>query len=385
MFKKSVFVIFCFLLSTVSAQKNKIILEGIVIDKESITIPYAAITIASKNIGTSTTEEGKFYLSLSMSNLSDTLLISSMGFETKRIQIQNFITNKQKIIVLKENITSLTTVEILKPEDFIKKARKQSKENFVSDNHRLNVLYRRSSVEQNVSKFFVEQYLAFRYKGPTSYLSKIQVLESRKSADYRIANLKQNMHSVNFMADNNPLNNPQLLKKMMWKKIGDTNYDGEGVVIIEGKAKHSRAKFYIGVEDYSIYKTESSALDAVYIYKKNKEGKLYLSYHNRTWKTKKEISSNHQKLMKLKQPQMNVSYRHELFVLGIETDKKNMKMKSFGGYDSDMGDIEIPYNQTFWRNFSLPPETEFYKKIKKELESNYGVPLEQQYLYSNKN
>ena len=43
----------------------------------------------------------------------------------------------------------------------------------------------------------------------------------------------------------------------------------------------------------------------------------------------------------------------------------------------------FPYNEEFWKNLSLPPETAFYKKIKAELESNYGVPLETQFKFVN--
>jgi hypothetical protein len=48
-----------------------------------------------------------------------------------------------------------------------------------------------------------------------------------------------------------------------------------------------------------------------------------------------------------------------------------------------MADVNLPYNPTFWGNLSLPPDTAFYKKIKAELESNFGVPLETQFKYAN--
>jgi len=115
-------------------------------------------------------------------------------------------------------------------------------------------------------------------------------------------------------------------------------------VIIEGKGNQGWVKFYIGVDKYDIYKIETSRLNAVYIYKKNKDDKLYLSYHNRIWKTTKEISKHKQTLLKLPSPKMNVAYRHEVYVLGIETDSKKIKLKSFGGYGIDMGDINAPYH-----------------------------------------
>jgi hypothetical protein len=382
---KSILLLFIFYTPFSHAQKANIIVEGLISDQTEMTIPYAAIVIQNTTIGTSSTEEGRFYLSLNRGHANDTLVISTMGYKTYKIKIEDFIQQEIKKIVLEDNVTSLGTIEIVSTEEYIKRAAKQIKKNYVSKNHQLDVLYRRSSIEQNVSKFFVEQYLSIRCKGPGSYINKIQVLESRKSADYRLALLKQNAHSVNYMAEQHPFQDLYSLKKMQWEKIGDTNYDGEGVVVLKGIAGHKWIKLYMGIGNYEIYKIETSDLNAVYIYKKNKDGKLYLSYHNRTWKTKKEISSYHQKLLKLKTPKMNVAYRHEVFVLGIETDKKNINIKSFGGYDIDMGDLKIPYHKEFWANISVPPATKFYKKIKTELESNYGVSLETQFEHSNGN
>ena len=44
---------------------------------------------------------------------------------------------------------------------------------------------------------------------------------------------------------------------------------------------------------------------------------------------------------------------------------------------------EIPYNDFFWKNFSLPPETNYFKNNKSELESIYKVSLETQFKFSN--
>ncbi|MCK5400551.1 MAG: hypothetical protein KAJ28_02870 [Flavobacteriaceae bacterium] len=67
--------------------------------------------------------------------------------------------------------------------------------------------------------------------------------------------------------------------------------------------------------------------------------------------------------MKTNSNEIKVSYRHEAFVLGLETDKEKILVKDFGGFGKDMGDVEVTYNPIFWNNFSLPPETAFYKKV----------------------
>jgi len=314
-----------------------------------------------------------------------------MGFKTYKIKIEDYIKQSIITIVLEEDVNELETVEIINAKEYVLEAVKQRKNTFVSDSHQLDYIYRRSDVEQNVSKFFVEHYMSIVYKGPKSYVTKMQVNEARKSADYRIAGKPQGGHSGIYMFNINPLNDYQMpLKKMDWIKIGDTTYDGEGVLILEGMkenipnvAKLLTTVLYIGVDTNNIYRIECSAGNQVYQYVKNSEGKMYLSYHKREYYSHREISGRHQKALGLKTPQISIGIRHEALVLGIKENKKQFTAKGYEEYDKEMGDIELPYNPWFWTNLSLPPDTDFYKKIKKELESNYGVPLETQYKFTN--
>ena len=62
--------------------QNTIPVSGKVIDDTGYEIPFAAIGIVSKNIGTTSTEDGTFYFQISKAELKDTLSISSLGFIT---------------------------------------------------------------------------------------------------------------------------------------------------------------------------------------------------------------------------------------------------------------------------------------------------------------
>ena len=121
------------------------------------------------------------------------------------------------------------------------------------------------------------------------------------SNDYRFAKKKQEFHAVNMIAKQNPLRKGITLNSFKWKIIDDSSYDGEDVLIIEGKEKKDSSKWirlYIGDETKSIYKLEKSHLNAVYIYKKNKDGKMVLSYHNREYVFLEEVSPTVKKLLK---------------------------------------------------------------------------------------
>ncbi|WP_187388369.1 carboxypeptidase-like regulatory domain-containing protein [Seonamhaeicola marinus] len=379
---------FLFAFNSIVFAQQKIELEGVVKDENGYEVPYAAIGIPSKYLGTATTEDGSFYLQLSESNLSDILEVSSIGYVTYKIKVEDFLKLEEKVLILKEDIVSLDEVNILAPGDYVKNAIKGAKNTSLGTSHQLNMLYRRFSTEAGKSRFLVEHYIKVLDRGLTSpQYARVEVAEGRKSADYRFIKDKYPGHQVLNVANTNPFRKGINQKSYNWKKIGDSSYDGEDIVIIEGKGKKNKwrwIKLYIGVDTKGIYKIESSNLNSVWIYKKGPNGKLILSYHNRVWAKDKPINKMQQRLLNTSSDKVPVSYRHEAFVLGVETNKKKIKIGNYEGYKKDMGDIEIKYNPNFWNNFSIPPETAFYKKSVKELESIYGVPLESQFQSVNK-
>ncbi|WP_164510878.1 carboxypeptidase-like regulatory domain-containing protein [Nonlabens xiamenensis] len=380
------------------AQEN-ITISGKIIDESGDPIPYAAVGIPQQYIGTSSNDEGKFQLSLSQENIADSLEVSSIGFSTLKIKVSDYIDQNISEIVLKEEVTALDAVVIMDVEDVVKNALKKLRKTAYSSKHQLDMLYRRSSVENGKTRFMVEHYLNVIDYGPTDVkLDEIGIAEGRKSADYRFAFKKQPAHAVNIMAQINPLRQNIYVRDYVWEKQGYTSYDGEDIVIVQGTKENQKhhpkqnwIKFYIGLDTYAVYRIEVSRfaspianLNAVYIYKKGPEGKLVLSYHNRQANFSTEISAIKQNQLGLQKPRVQSSYRHEAIVLNIKTDRKEIDPQNIIYDKMDIGDYEITYHPEFWKSISMPPETEFYLKSVKELESIYGVPLEKQFEAVNK-
>ncbi|MDC0635592.1 carboxypeptidase-like regulatory domain-containing protein [Flavobacteriaceae bacterium] len=389
------FIVLSSLCSSLIAQ-NKINIEGVVYDEFDYPIPYASIGIIKKNIGTSSTEEGTFKFYVSNNEISDVIEISSIGYEPFKITVQNFIALKDKTFVLKEKITALGEVSIERPNEIVKKAFKKLKTNTISRKHKLGVLYRRWSVEDKLCRYFIEQYIDLIDRGPSSYIQAFEVLQSRTSSDYRFIKNEQDRHALQFMALNNPLRNGPSLGSYNWKKIEDTFYEGEDVLVLQGTQKSGNSiTLYIGFDSSKIYKIEKNtismkigkSLNALYIYKKNNEGKLYLSYHKRQWEGAVATPEHVKRAMlnagKKERKYIPISYRHEVFVLDLEDGNGKMKLND-ESVQQDMTLYKIPYDEEFWNSVSLPPETKFYLKNIKELEGLYDVPIETQFLYSNK-
>ncbi len=388
----SFFILFSFIYSNTFSQ-SRIVIEGSVVDEYEMEVPYAAVGIIKKNIGVTSTEDGTFSFFVSNNELDDTLEISSIGFESFKIKIKDFI-YRDKRIVLKEKVSALEGVIVSAPINNVKLAFKLMKENFINNTHQLDILYRRWDVEENICRYFIEHYLTVLEKGPPSMLRRYSLKESRNSADYRYVKNNAQTHPIENTVWMNPLRNGASIRSMKWKKIDVSSYDDEDIIIYEGTNDDETIKLFIGFETNKIYRAERSwkpnvgrSQSGIWIYKKNSIGKLYLSYHQREWvgarrlpqNVKNILSSNGKKVPEF----VPVEFRHELFVVGIKENKKDFDKFEETLEKKDMSLYKIPYDDFFWKNFSLPPETNYFKKNKSELESIYKVSLETQFKFSN--
>ncbi len=380
--KFNVVYLFLFLSLVFNAQET-ITVEGLIIDKDKYAIPYAAVSVLSKSIGTASNDDGGFVLKLTQENLNDIITVSTLGFKTFTIKVQDFLKLEEKIITLVEDVVSLDEITLVNYNSFIKAGLRNLKNTTLTKGHQLNILYRRFSNENGVSRFLVKHYLKVYDRGPTSEkFNQIEIVESRKSNDYRFVKKKQTFHAAVMIAKQNPLRKRIYRNDYKWEVIDDTSYDGEEVIVVEGKEKENPKrwiKLYIGIDTKGIYKLENSMHNAVYIYKKNKEGKLVLSYHNREYVFYEKVTPYMKKLLKLKSNEMKLSYRHEAIVLGVEDNRKKIRVSDNIINRKDIGDYNIKYNADFWKNVNLPPDSKFYKLSANQLEKLFGIPLENQF------
>ena len=377
----------------VFAQQSTVI-TGKILDQNGYEVPYAAVGVLQKNMGTTSTEDGTFYFRVSNNELEDNLTVSSLGFSNFSIKIKDFLKLEKKEIVLEEQTTNLSEVVVNSIDFYVKNALKKLRDNTVSKNHQLNILYRRWSVEDNLCRFYIEHSINAIDRGPSSYLVTFSVDHARTSADYRFVKNEQKLHALKNMEFNNPLRKSINVKSYKWTKTGDSSYDNEDVIIAKGVIENKETLWlYIGMDSNKIYKLEmekqpkiGKSLIATYVYKKNNKGKLFLSYHQREWKgaaapsenVKRAMRSNGQTVPKY----IPIAYRHEVYVLDIKEDKKRFSVGEMM-HNKDMTKYKTAYDPAYWEKLNIPPNTRFFNKNIGELVDLFGVPLENQFKYSN--
>lgn len=234
------FVCVFLLITVVFYAQETIRVEGSITDKDKYPIPYAAVSILSKSIGTVSNDDGGFSLQLTRDNFKDVITISTIGFKTFTVKVEDFINQQQKTIVLIEDVVSLNEITLINYKDYVKEALKNLSKTTYKKGHQLNILYRRFSNENGISRFLVEHFLKIYDRGPTSVkFDEIEVAESRKSNDYRFAKKKQTFHAAVMIAKQNPLRKLINRRAYNWKVIDDTSYDGEDIIVVEGREKNN--------------------------------------------------------------------------------------------------------------------------------------------------
>jgi CarboxypepD_reg-like domain len=85
-------------------------IKGVVVDENNKPIPYVNIWVENENSGTTTEEDGTF--TINTAEKGQHLILSSLGYETKKTTISD-----AKIIVLKSKVVTLDEMLISKPKN----------------------------------------------------------------------------------------------------------------------------------------------------------------------------------------------------------------------------------------------------------------------------
>jgi hypothetical protein len=281
------------------AQEQQII-RGIIMDETTRQpVPYAHLQIHHTHQGTVANQEGAFSF-LFTGVLDDTLVISSIGYESLRLSMEQLI--KKDTFFLKEATLTLNPILItsLTAEEFVKKSIQSIPKNY-PQNSRFTGFYRTATKE---CQTFVRL-----SEGPVEvidpgYLSKdtvhVAYLNRQESKDYRAYKLEEQHlleDALNFehIRLRSGFLNPATLDGWKYEMIGYTQYDGKGVMIIsasyiadKNKMNHS-AKIYMDDTNFAIYKVayeynwldhhfKKSSIDSLLEAEHQWEGEFHYAY-----------------------------------------------------------------------------------------------------------
>lgn len=90
-----------------SVLSQSVIINGIVADDSSKGIPYAGLSVPSKNIYLLADEEGEFSISFEINSGTDSLFVSCLGYKSTAVRISDYIADHSHKIILKKSAFQL--------------------------------------------------------------------------------------------------------------------------------------------------------------------------------------------------------------------------------------------------------------------------------------
>lgn len=391
----------CFGAVNISAQNNLIyFIRGQVVNKISeAPLPYCNVSLKGKSIGTLSNDSGFFEFKVKKEHLNDSLYVSALGYQPAYFLIKNVMEKEWFTVELEPAAINLSeiTISAIPPSKIVQRALENINDNYPASSYISEAFYREYITENQQYKRLIEASLKILEKGYTDNRAiklkqVVNVEKIKQNHDYRTLKnyywngieylMNENIRGINpgGVINTYPLND--------WKFTCDetTQLNGEEVFIVNFKPatnnlSRPEGALYISKNDYAILKLDyaiasglenwhySSLSDTSYLkyyswetafnYKRY-EQKLYLNYitHQRKFKVMHKQSQ---------QEFFDVNINNELLVTNIiKKNVLNFISEQFGDYNYLLMRNQ-EFDNTYWREFNLPPITEKLRKIYDEI------------------
>jgi len=160
------------------------LLSGRVTDAENgEPLPYATLGIKSKGKGTVTNYEGEYTLKLGKEFLDDTLVVSYLGFFSRRIPVDQAVDSYFDISLTRFYVPiPEVLIRNREPQELIRNVKRNIPENYGSTPVQMNAFYREAVSKRNKLQTYSEAVLQL-YKSPYTaslYNDQIKIYKSRK-------------------------------------------------------------------------------------------------------------------------------------------------------------------------------------------------------------
>jgi hypothetical protein len=385
------------------AQGN-ILIRGRILDaKKREPVPFVNVYLKKSQRGTSSSETGEFTIHLKTEDLSDTLILSAIGYKTNRVPSQTLAKSEEQLILLDEDLVNLKEVTVTADAavDIIRKAIENRSETYAISPHRLQGVYRIADREDGAYTRLIEAAVNIYDKDYMNEDSRIvDYVAIRQSNDYRTFRWKMDKLNSRTVEE---LLKPDLIKRPTrathpngFKKgffYAFERYsvlDGKEIMVISATKNPAyewpnyNATFYVRAEDLAIVRVDRDysiprpnwareygvktriTRDQLILQYKDYKGKLYLN--SLTWNLSGDVvdEKSGEKVIKFER----------IEELNIEKVLHEPPGVIRSAWDKDIYKMHEPYNAAFWESFPIA-NTQLFTNVTKELDEREN--LEEQF------
>lgn len=252
------------------------LVQGVITDlRTTEPLPFVNIHVEGTPYGTTSNEEGKFTLDISNVPPQPVIIVSCIGYQTKRIVPKEHL-NPMINIGLDEALIELEEVVI----SYL--SAREILDNFhrnYTQNHNLMTTFSRAFYHSSLSengkyKHYLEATInlrEFMRKKDRSF--EVEITQRRKSNDYRMERWgEKNNYLYDAIAGNPVYTRSEFLDPKQWKhynieRLSNTSYDGHVVYVLAFTPKHTTskplytAKVFIDADDFALVKASYSFIN----------------------------------------------------------------------------------------------------------------------------
>ena len=162
--------------------------SGEVVDESTNkSLVFATLTVEGSNISTITNTEGNFLLKVPAQMTNRNVIVSFLGYKTKKIPISSLDPEKNKIL-LEVSVTQLSEININAPKDamaLVKETINRRDENYFIDPTLMTAFYR-ETIKKRRKNVSLSEAVVNIYKTPykSSKDDAVELYKARKSTDY---------------------------------------------------------------------------------------------------------------------------------------------------------------------------------------------------------
>jgi hypothetical protein len=397
---------FLFIMATLFSGAQNVAIRGFILDKDNKqALSLCAVQVQNSQLGALTDDNGFFEFPVPVTNLSDSLKVSFIGYlpksfsivhykqgDTLRVFLETAIETKQEAVIVAENAKGV-----------LLKAITNLKKNLLRDSLLETGFYRQFHKENGKFVRLIEAdvSVAMNCRNPVTYSfhELMQVNQQRRSENYETNGdehgdhladlLKENPFSYNRTTFLNPKNidffSPKFESEDTGQYIIKTQYKEHS------SAKLEQARIWVQKGTYAITRIEVDKFPNPYFVKpryyiesrwqlENEKDIIQLTkYMNHFVVSSMERVYNHNVLNRQTgQVEYVVEESFQLYFYQFEHDKVSDKVRA--GKYTDVTSLYTSkyfYNDKFWNNYAMLSEHPLNPKIKADLE--HAVPLDKQF------
>ena len=237
---KRLYLVLCLLVSTSSILvAQNIAIEGIVIsENENAPLSYANVFLSKSQTGTITNDKGQFKLVIPESKANDSLVVSYIGFETKKLALGELSVGET--IMLKEAEVTLANVLITDAtaKTILEKAIARIPENYISDPYQTRGFYRLSSKKGesyiHLSEAVFDLYFSKNSKPNRQFrLEKMRAIHDEKASKGLDLGMRpEGIYSYDIV------NHPEETELLTKKGLKIHSFKNEGREMVDGRAAY---------------------------------------------------------------------------------------------------------------------------------------------------